>query len=393
MHLPRFEYTINRELTQLYVSIALRNFTLGLISIFVPIYIFLYFSGDISKTLLFFGTVALFHGALSPLSGKVITKIGIKHSMLFSVPFIFLYYLGLWKIEALGDFFFLLIPTAVIYNLLYWPAFHIDFSRFSDQKSRGKQLSYRHFVAALSSATAPLAGGIILTKFGYPVLFAIVLMLLFVSIFPLFFSKEVHENYSDSFEKAYREVFHKKYRNKAIALFAEGAEGVVHIIIWPIFLYILAISYSSMGAISSVALFVGLIFALYMGRLVDKMGHGRFLALGSWLNALTWPVKMFVRTPLDAFLVHALHQFTRLSAYMPLSTLFYDWTARRDVSRDRFVIFREMVHNISGGITMFVFAGIYLAYENIAIAFPVAGVFSLFLTFFARGGVEKGKAE
>lgn len=384
MHIPHFEYTLNRELTQLYASIALRNFTLGLIAIFVPIYIFLYFSADISKTLLFFGTVAVFHGALSPLAGKIITKIGIKHSMLVSVPFIFLYYLGLWKIEALGDLFFILIPILVIHNLLYWPAFHVDFSRFSDQKSRGKQLSYRHLVAALSASVAPLAGGIILTKFGYPALFAIVLVLLFVSIFPLFFSKETRENYTDSFEKAYREVFQKKYRSKAVALFAEGAEGVVHIIIWPIFLYILAISYSSMGAISSVALFAGLLFALYMGRLIDKMGHGRFLALGSWLNALTWPVKMFVRTPFDAFLVHTLHEFTRLSVQMPLSTLFYDWTARDDVSRDRFVIFREMIHNIGGGILMFLLAGVFLAYDNIAIAFPIAGALSLLLSFFAK---------
>lgn len=386
MRIPHFHYTLNlnRELTQLYASIALRNFTLGLIAIFVPIYIFLYLSGDISKTLLFFGTVALFHGALSPLAGKIITKIGVKHSMLASVPFIFLYYLGLWQIEALGEFFFILIPILVVHNILYWPAFHVDFSRFSDEKSRGKQLSYRHLVAALSESVAPLAGGIILVKFGYPALFTIVLVLLFVSIFPLFFSKEARETYTDSFEKAYREVFQKKYRNKSVALFAEGAEGVASLIIWPIFLYVLAINYSSIGAISSVSLFAGLLFALYMGRLIDRMGHGRFLALGAWLNALTWPVKMFVRTPFDAFLVHALHQFTRLSAYMPFSTLFYDWTARDDVNRDRFVIFREMMHNIGSGICMVVLAGVFLYVENIAIAFPIAGISSLFLIFFAR---------
>lgn len=389
MHIPHFPLVLNRELAQLYASIALRNFTLGLIAIFVPIYIFLFFSQDISKTFLFFGTIGFFQGVLSPLAGKIIAKIGVKHSMLSSVPVIFMYYLGLWQIEALGGFFFILIPIVVLHNLLYWPAFHIGFSRFSEERSRGKQLSYRHLVAALASSLAPLIGGLILVKFGYPALFAIVLILLFSSIFPLFLSQEVHETFTDSFQKAYREVFQKKYKNKAVALFAEGAEGMIHITIWPIFLYILSVSYSSIGIISSVALFAGLLFALYMGRLIDKMGHGKYLALGAWLNALTWPIKMFAHTPLDAFLVHTMHQFTRLSAYMPFSTLFYDWTARHDANRDRFVIFREMTHNIGGGVVMFFFAGLFLFTENIALAFPVAGVFALLMTLFTKGTKEK----
>ena len=385
MHFPHFEYTLNRELTELYVSIALRNFTLGLISIFVPIYIFIYFSQDLSKTILFFGVIGILHGALSPLAGKIITKLGVKHSMLASVPFLFLYYLGLLKIQALGSFFFLIIPIAVLHNIFYWPAFHIDFTRFSDQQSMGKQLSYRHTVAALSAAAAPFVGGLIIVKMGYPVLFAIVLVLLFSSIIPLFLSKEVHETYTDSFQKAYREIFQKKYRNKAIAFFAEGAEVAVQGIIWPIFLFALAISYSSIGGIWSVALFVGILFALYLGKATDRIGHGRLLILGSWLNAFTWPLKMFVQTPLDAFLVNTLHQLTRLSSHLPFGALFYNWSARHDVNRDRFIIFREMTHNIGMGIFLIVLSGIFLYFENMAIAFPIAGVLSLFMTFFVRG--------
>ena len=389
MHFPHFHYTLNRELTELYASIALRNFTLGLIAIFVPIYIFIYFSQDLSKTLLFFGALSFLHGILAPFSGKIVTKIGVKRSMLASTPFLFLYYLGLWQINALGNFFFVLILLAVVHNLFYWTAFHIDFARFSEKRNRGKQISYRHIVAALSAVASPLIGGVIIVQLGYPILFTIVLVLLFASVFPLFLSKEIHETYTDSFQKAFREVLQKKYRAKAVALFAEGAESMVHIFIWPIFLFALSISFSFIGLISSVALFGGLLFALYLGRLVDKMGPARLLAFGSWLNALTWPIKMFIQTPIEAFFIHTLHQFTRLTMQMPFSTLFYDWASRDDVNRDRFIIFREMVLNIGRSALMFILAGVFLFTDNMVIVFPIAGAFSLLIPFFARGTKEE----
>ena len=384
-HFPGLHYTLNRELTELYASIALRRFTLGLISIFVPIYIFLYFSQDITKTLFYFGSISMLYGLLAPLGGKVVTKFGVKHSMLFSTPFLLLHYLGLWQIEALGSLFFILIPLLVIHNLLYWPAFHIDFARFSEEKNRSKQLSYRHAAVALSAAASPLVGGIIVTNFGFPVLFGIVLVLLFASVLPLFLSKEIHERYTDGFGEAYREILQKKYRNKSIAFFGEGVEVILHVVIWPIFLFTLAISYSSIGLISSVALFAGVIFVLYLGRLIDKIGHARLLPVGAVLNAFTWPIKMFVATPFDAFVVNTLHQFTRLTAHMPLATLFYDWTAREDINRDRFVILREVTVNIAMGVILFSLAIIFLFVENMAIAFPIAGAFSLLFMFFTKG--------
>jgi len=378
-------YTLSRELTELYASVALRNFTLGLISIFEPIYLYLYFSQDISKTLLYFSSISLISGLLSPFAGKIVTKIGVKHSMLVSVPFLFLYYFGLWKIEFLENLFFILIPILITHNLFYWTAFHIDFARFSEKGKRGKQLSYLHTVSAVAAALSPFAGGIVLIKAGYPVLFGIVLILLFFSIVPLFLSREVHERYTDSYEKAFGEVFHKKYRTKAISFLAEGSEYSILVFIWPVFLYMLAISYSYIGLISSISLFAGLLFALYLGKLIDRMGHARILVIGSWMNALTWPVRMFVVTPLDVILINTLNSITRVTAHMPFGVLFYDWAGREDVNRDRFVIFREMTHNVGRGIILAIFAVIFLYIDNIAIAFPIAGVFSLMLMFFVRG--------
>lgn len=391
-HFPDLHYILNKELTELYASIAIRRFTLGLISIFVPIYLYIYFSENITKTLFYFAAISILYGLLSPLAGKLITKFGVKHSMLYASPFLFLYYLGLWQIDNLGNLFFLLIPTLVIHNLFYWPAFHIDFARFSNKKDRSKQLSYRHTVLALSAAASPLIGGSIIATLGFNVLFAIVLVLLFVSVVPLFFSSELHESYTDSLGKAHREVFNKKYRGKVVAFFGEGVEVIIDIVIWPIFLFTLAINFSSIGFISSIPLFVGVLFALYIGRLVDKMGHARLLSLGAVLNAISWPVRMLVATPIDAIFVNTFHKFTRLTAHFPLATLFYDWVSREDVDRDKFIILREIVANTSRGLILSLLAVMFLFVETISVAFLLAGLASLLFMFFTKGPKIKEKA-
>jgi MFS family permease len=76
---------------------------------------------------------------------------------------------------------------------LFWFSYHTDFSKFSRKKSRGKQVGVSKIVTALASVVGPIAGGIILSFFGFKVLFLLVSFLLIASTFPLFLSKEIHE--------------------------------------------------------------------------------------------------------------------------------------------------------------------------------------------------------
>ena len=107
-HEQHFLFGINRELTELYASMAIRNFALSLIVIFEPIYLYLFFERSLPHTLIYFGLAALVTGLAAPFGAKIVARIGIKHTMLLSVPFIFIYYIGLWQINTLGIFVYLL---------------------------------------------------------------------------------------------------------------------------------------------------------------------------------------------------------------------------------------------------------------------------------------------
>ena len=50
---------INRELTELYASSAIRTFAIALIAIFEPIYIYLTFDRSLTRAFLYFGLFSL----------------------------------------------------------------------------------------------------------------------------------------------------------------------------------------------------------------------------------------------------------------------------------------------------------------------------------------------
>jgi len=175
----------DKEIVQLYSSHTIRRFTVALICIFEPIYLFIYFNHSFSKTLLFYAAISLIYGLFVPFGAKIMAKLGLKKAMLWSVPFLFLYYLALWQINVFFLLFFLVIILRVIYALFYWPAYHTDVARFSKRKTRGEQMSVATVVYSIVSVVAPFLGGLIIFKFGFPILFIIVLILLIVSAVPL----------------------------------------------------------------------------------------------------------------------------------------------------------------------------------------------------------------
>jgi MFS family permease len=299
---------IDKEIVQLYSSHTIRRFTLALICIFEPIYLFIHFNHSFSKILLFYAAISLIYGLFVPFGAKIMAKLGLKKAMLWSVPFIFLYYLVLWQINSFFLLIFLAIILRVIYGLFYWPAYHTDVARFSKRKTRGEQMSVATIVYSIVSVIAPFLGG--------SVLFIIVLILLFVSAVPLLFSKEIREVYTDSYERAFKQILSKKARRDSIAFGAFGFDAGVGMFIWPIFMFVLVINYELMGIITSGALFLSLLFALYIGELAD-VKRKKLLRIGSVITAIAWLFKTFVTTPFNAFLAHTAYRFAATSSGIP----------------------------------------------------------------------------
>jgi len=321
-------------------------------------------------------------------------NLGLKRAMLFSVPFQFFYYLILWQIDLFFLLPFLAIILKFVYALFYWPAYHTDVARFSKKEFRGEQIGTSVVVYNLASVIAPFLGGLIIFKLGFSALFAMVLILLLISVIPLFFSGEIHEVYTDSYRKAFRQIFNKKFYKEAVAFAAYGFDDGVNMFVWPIFMLVLAINYESMGLITSGALFLSLIFAFYIGKLVDRLNRRKLLRIGSFLTAIAWLFKTFVRTPLDVFLAHSIYRFAFTSGNIPFRAIMYDRASENDRYLDRYIVFREMACSLGRALMFIILAVIFLfvSVSKIYLIFPLAAVFALLFVLLGQKENELKKA-
>jgi len=359
----------NRELKEFYAFVALRGFATSLVGIFIPIYIFQFFNTSISKTFVFFGLGNLLFALLAPLGARIASKLGIKHTILLSTPFLALLYVGYWNINSLGVFIFLLIIASAIFRALYWPAYHMHFARFSDKGKRSSEVGYRTLILSGVAALAPFTGGLIIINFGFPFLFGIVISLLFIATVPLFMSPEVFEKFDADFAQLSREALKKENRRKALSFLAAGAESILPIYIWPIFLFLLAINFDTMGIITSGILIAGMVFAYFWGKFSDKVGPSRTVVFGSFAFYVFSSLQILAYNPFSAFLVGSFKKQAVSSASIPYMALFYEWVGNSKHKMARFIVIREVLINISRSVLLFLFAYMFSVIDPINIKY------------------------
>src|SRR3989338_1361500 len=81
-YLPFF---LQRELNQLYLSLAIRAFANGLIAIFIPIYL-IELGYDVATVLLFYAILHLTIICFAIPAAKIAAKYGFRHVMFYSIP-------------------------------------------------------------------------------------------------------------------------------------------------------------------------------------------------------------------------------------------------------------------------------------------------------------------
>jgi MFS family permease len=375
-------YFLKREATQFFTSVAIRKLALGMVLIFEPIYLYLYFGKSLSLTILFFAAIHGLYGFLVVFGGKIMTRIGLKHAMLFSHFFFWGYYLALFFLPQT----FWLIPLAILLRgggmTLYWPSFYTDFCRFSEKNHQSREVGKLNVAVFAPAIISPFLGGWILTVFDYPVLFTVVLVILFTSAIPLFLSRDIHEVYSDSYRQAWKRIFKRSNRKISLAMIANSLESGINFYLWPLFMAVLAISYSGMGGIITFALAISALFALYMGRISTQIiNRIEFLNIGSFLTATAWIIKYFVVNPFDAFLAHSLYRICRTSAGIPFQTLYYEKASFKGEELDEFIISQEIVTNLSRSFFFVLLAGFFFFIPQINLVFLAAAAISLGFMF------------
>ena len=345
-HLIRF--ALNKELVEMYISMGLRSLALAMGGIFIPLYLFKELGYSFVSVMWFYFIVYGVMALSTPLSAIVSSKLGLKRSILLSVPFslIFIYLLNSLKYNLVHYSIVAIIEGISL--SLFWIAFHTDFANFSDKKNRGKEVGIWFGSSLILSIIGPIVGGFLLKFYGFSFLFGVVSCLLIWSVVPLFFSGEKHVKYKFDIKK----VFLRKNFKDSWGFISYGIEGISVAIFLPLFVFLILNDYVSLGIVSSIMGFTSVILIPIMGILSDKVGKKPLIKIGALLNFFGWIIVSFVKNFWQIIIVSGFGRLVFIMVDLPFSSFVYDKANKNKNKVVEYLVFREIILFIGRGVIL-----------------------------------------
>ncbi len=371
---------ISKELAILFSAQLIKSLGWGMTGVFLPIFLYEQF-GSLEKLFIYYIFSSLYFILTISLGAKVMTKFGMKKSMILSLPLLSAYFL---YFRFIGQNFFLFLAFSLTvftcYRILYWVPYHSEFAELTSFQHRGKQIGFLGSISSIAHIGVPILGGVVIITTGFNQLFTISAILTGVSIIPLLMLKERKQIYIFSYWQTFKEFLKKANRKIAVAYGADGAVGGVGII-WPIFIFgILERKYLAVGAVSSLIVLATIFLRLVVGTYLDRIKKRNIIRIGSILYAFGWVLKMFLASASQIFIVGTYHNFTGIIRGTSFDTLMYEEAADHGMFVDEYTAIREISLH-TGRILMLLalFVLIIFLGLNITIAFLLAAIVSLFI--------------
>lgn len=283
----------------------------------------------------------------------------------------------------------LIIPLTIAivgFRVFHWVPFHVDFTLFTEAGERGRQVSVSFATIAFMGVVGPILAGFIITHAGYDALFATAVALLVAATISYAFVPETTTHFDWGVRETWRRLFSRENRHVAVGEFANGAETIVNLIVWPIFLYeILNGNVFEIGAVSTVVVGATIVIQLFMGRYLDKNADAkeRTLRVGSTLYAIGWILKIFVLSAAHVFFIGLYHNIVKIFTSTPFSAILYDLSADQGEYVDEFTVLREMAGHLGRASCLLVVAGLTL-FIPIGWTFVLAAAASIALNMVYR---------
>ena len=363
-HQHLIKYLFNKELSEMYASVVLKNLALSMAGIFVPLYLYIDLQYPLNKVIIFYIIYSLFMLVSAPFAAKFISKYGVKHGILTSM-FGFIIQIILLATLHYHNLYFLPALVWGIANSFYWVSFHTDFVKSSDKKKRGQEVSWWFITAYLGIFLGPILGSIVITYLGFVTLFIVVSLLLLLSAVPLFLSSEIHTKTAFSF----RYIFQKSHIKESYIYILMGFRVITAQVALPIFIFLILGKYISLGAIASAAALGSIAIGYFVGKLSkDERREKIMFKYGSLFHSVGWFVLLFVKTFTQIALVNIYLAMSYIFVDIPHHAMVYE-KAKKAKSTTEYLVYREMVISFGRllGVVLLLLTG------NLILGFIISG--------------------
>ncbi len=290
-------YFRNREMTELYLAVFIKNVAHSLVLLFVPIFLYsLNFS--IRSIACFYVFEFLGVVLATPLGLWLNYKIGVKKTMLLGDLLFIGYLFSLTTLKAFGVAALLPILLFAFSGGLFWAAYQVDFTRSADRRAEGQDLSVVKSIILIASALGPFIGSVLIVNSSFITSFIVAAVLSLLSCAPLFFSPDFKEKKPIFSWKRLRRA---DKPDKAISYVGYGSLQLATETFWPLYMYILLQSVLDVGTVFTLTTIIMVIFILWYGRRVDRKPIESLVG-GVLLHAPSWIIRLLLVSPFGFFI-------------------------------------------------------------------------------------------
>lgn len=346
-------FHLKSKLGSLYIHLVSQAFALSMISVFIPIYLL-----ELGYTLQFVFTFILVQwttfSLLPALAGWAVQHIGVKEVILIRTPILIVTFLALSYIEKIGFLqghglfilAFLLGATGIFYTISIASLFAEMFSKKSAALETTKLMSFPR----IGIIFGPIIGGFLSLQFGFPVLFVIVSILMFLSVLPLFKLDHRLDHPKFSFKEVIR--LFKKEKKMTFYINLYGMRAQLMFVVLPIAIYLVSQNVGTLGSIMSLVSFLSVIAAFKMGKYVDAHGRSQFMILGATITSFFFAlVGLLVSSGILLYLA-LLSGFIAMIFAVPFESLLFEY-ANEAECKVSYLIFREYSYLIGRVLLLF----------------------------------------
>jgi len=290
---------IRKELKEIYLNQVIQTFALSLIGIFIPIYL-LNLGFNMNSVLIFMVVQWSILAFIAPVSAKLSSSIGLKHTILLRMPVLMLYIFLLMFIGNLSmGFLFIIAILGGMSLCLYWVPLNAEFVKNTDQLHIGQEIGFMMALPRIAGIFAPFIGGAILELFGFNPLFILVLVLIIISVIPLFMSAD----YRSAFRFSIKDTKISIKRNFSGVYFIYGMLHMGETLVWPVFIFVMLSDILVVGAAASITAIGISFFTVLIGKVSDRIYKRKLLIMGAIGYSLVWFSRVFSASLIDVLLL------------------------------------------------------------------------------------------
>lgn len=363
-------------------------------ALFFAMFLYEFFDQSVFWVLIWYAASYAVRLPLDIIAAKVFSRTGLVSSMAFGTSMMIVYYIALYILDTNVDFHpYLFLGLAIagisLFNSFYWAPFHVDFAEFSTKGRRGRQLSLYYSAIRIIGVISPIVGGFLITEYGYSIIFLFAIFTYLLSYIPMMHLPRTHVMYEFGFFESFRKLISREFRPLTVSMMARGAENVVGIIIWPIFLFvILGGEYLDIGLFAAALVVVSIVLQMFVGKVIDRKRADKLLSFGTKMYSLGWFAKALVDSAFGVFAASTFHTLGAIFALTPMDAIYYEKAADAGHYVDEFTVIKETAITC-GKLLMIGILLIVTTWISLQAAFVVAAIVTLAMSIISRFHAQK----